>query len=145
MTVSKSEAVYRYQFTIPENAIDINGHVNNVIFVQWMQDAAVRHFNFLGGNDLIDKAGATWYVRSHKIEYLSPAFAGDEIEARTWIADIRRVRSLRKYEFVNKLSGKLLVRGETDWVLVDVVSGRPIAIPETIANIFPLIADHHES
>ena len=138
MTETIPAAIFRYRLTIPHDAIDENGHVNNVAYVQWMQDAAVRHFEFLGGAALMMEAGATWVVRSHKIEYLSPAFAGEEIEVRTWIASVRRVRSLRKYEFLRATDGTLLVRGETDWVFVDVRDGRPVSIPASIAGRFPM-------
>ncbi len=134
----RTDAVFRYRMTIPQDAIDGNGHVNNVAYVQWMQEAAIRHFEALGGTPLMEAAGATWVVRSHKIEYLSPAFAGEEIEVRTWIANARRVRSLRKYEFVRPSDGKALVRGETEWVFVDARDGRPMAIPQNILARFPL-------
>jgi acyl-CoA thioesterase FadM len=81
---------------------------------------------------------ATWVVRSHKIEYLSPAFAGDEIEVFTWVVNIRWVRSLRRYEFIRKADGRLLVKGETEWVFVDATSGRPRAIPEDMRKIFQI-------
>ena len=79
---------------------------------------------------------STWVVREHKIEYLLPAFAGEEIEIRTWVENIRRVRSLRKYEFVRKADGKTLAKGETDWVFMDVKTGSPRAVPEKVAKIF---------
>ncbi len=141
MATYSSNSIYRYDFTIPESAIDENGHVNNVNYVQWMQDAAVRHFESIGGNTPMQEAGGTWVVHSHKIEYLSPAYAGEEIEVRTWIADVRRVRSLRKYEFICKSDGRILVKGETDWVFVDIKSGRPVAIPESVARTFPRMPD----
>ena len=56
--------------------------------------------------------GATWVVREHRIEYLLPAFSGEEIEIKTWVENVRRVRSLRKYEFVRKSDGKVLVKGK---------------------------------
>ena len=133
------EPVFRYTFTIPPGSIDENGHVNNVHYVQWMPDIAVRHFDSLGGIPLIREIGATWVVRSHTIEYLSPAFAGQEIEARTWVVNLHRVRSLRRYAFVRKSDDRLIVKGETEWVLVDVNTGRPVAIPESIGKIFPLL------
>lgn len=136
-----SDLIYRYRFTIPEDAIDGNGHVNNVAYVQWMQDAAVRHFEALGGVPHTQAAGATWVVRSHRIEYLGPAFAGEEIEVRTWVASVRRVRSLRKYEFVRATDGKPLVRGETEWVFVDAQDGRPLTIPEAVLRVFPGMPD----
>ncbi len=77
-----------------------------------------------------------WVARSHLIEYLLPAFVNEQIEIRTWIESYRRVRSLRKYEFVRMTDGKLLVRGETDWVFVDAQTGSPRAIPEEVIEVF---------
>ncbi len=135
------DPIYRFLITVPAQVIDENGHVNNVAYVQWMQDAAVKHFEALGGAPLMEQAGATWVVRSHKIEYLGPAFAGEEIEIRTWVANARRVRSLRRYEFVRPADGKVLVRGETEWVFVDARDGHPIAMPDNILKAIPLLDD----
>ncbi len=131
-------SVYSKTFLIPQSAIDENGHVNNVAYVQWMQDIAVEHYESIGGVKPTQMIGATWVVREHRIEYLLPAFAGEEIEIRTWVEDVRRVRSLRKYEFARKSDGKMLVRGETDWVFVDAKTGRPVAIPEEIFKVFSM-------
>ena len=109
--------------------------MNNVAYVQWMQDIAVEHYASIGGIQA-QGADATWVVRSHRIEYFLPAFVGEEIEIRTWVENIQRVRSLRKYEFVRKADGKTLVKGETDWVFVDVKSGRPLAIPQEVIDVF---------
>jgi acyl-CoA thioester hydrolase len=127
--------IYSKTFSIPQTAIDENGHVNNVAYVQWMQDIAVEHYSSIGG---ITAQGqdATWVVREHKVEYLLPAFAGEEIEIRTWVENIRRVRSLRRYEFIRKTDGKLLVKGETDWIFVDIKTGAPRAIPEKVSKVF---------
>jgi acyl-CoA thioester hydrolase len=135
--VNNINRVYRRSFTIPSEAIDENGHVNNVAYVQWMQDIAVEHYALIGGIEAQGK-NATWVVREHKIEYFLPAFAGEEIEIRTWVENVRRVRSLRKYEFVRKSDGRVLVQGETDWVFVDARTGRPLHIPEEVACVFGL-------
>jgi acyl-CoA thioester hydrolase len=130
-------AVYRKVISIPPSAIDENGHVNNVVYIQWMQDIAVEHYASIGG---IEAQGpdATWVVREHKVEYLLPAFSNEMIEIRTWVENIRRVRSLRKYEFVRKSDEKVLVKGETDWVFVDVKTGAPKAVPETVSKVFSI-------
>jgi acyl-CoA thioester hydrolase len=130
-------STYSKYFIIPKSAIDENGHVNNVAYVQWMQDIAVEHYSSIGGV-IAQGPDATWVVREHKIEYLLPAFAGEEIEIKTWVENLRRVRSLRKYEFVRKSDGKMLVRGETDWVFVDIKTGRPLAIPEEVSRVFTI-------
>ena len=126
---------YSKTITIPASVIDENGHVNNVVYVQWMQDIAVEHYASIGG---IEAQGpdATWVIREHKVEYLLPAFAGEEIEVRTWVETARRVRSLRKYEFVRKSDGRILVKGETDWVFVDAKSGGPLSIPANVTAVF---------
>ena len=131
-------SIYAKTITIPKTAIDENGHVNNVAYVQWMQDIAVEHYESIGGTNPMQLVGATWVVREHRIEYLLPAFAGEAIEIRTWVENIRRVRSLRKYEFVRKSDDKVLVRGETDWVFVDVKTRAPRAIPEEVSKVFTI-------
>ena len=137
MTDTSNDAVYTYRFTIPDSALDQLGHVNNVQYVAWMQEAAVSHYESIGGVPLGEALGATWVVRSHKIEYLAPAYSGEEIEVCTWVANLRRVRSLRRYTFVRPSDDVFLVRGETDWVFIDLESGRPRAVPTEVAKIFP--------
>lgn len=132
-------AIFRDEFLVPPGAIDANGHVNNVVFVQWMQDVAIRHFEAAGCAEAMRQAGATWVVRSHTIEYLAPAFAGDRLQVSTWVVDFSRVRSLRRYQFARASDGRRLVRGETDWVLVNAATGRPCSIPETIRRAFALV------
>jgi acyl-CoA thioester hydrolase len=141
MTNSPANPIYAYEFIVPRDALDENGHVNNVRFVQWMQEAAVRHYESIGGIPLTQAVGATWVVRSHNIEYLRPAFAGDRIQVRTWVVNVHRVRSLRRYRFIRLADGKLLVKGETDWVFVDAKTGAPMALPQQIIDIFPLLPD----
>lgn len=140
-TKPQLEAVYPYEFTIPGEAVDENGHVNNVLYVQWMQDAAVRHYEAMSGTQPTQAIGATWVVRSHKIEYLTPAFAGERVRVLTWVVNMRRVRSLRRYHFVRMADEQLLVRGETDWVFVDAKTGYPRAVPPELTNLFSLVPD----
>ncbi len=135
------EGVYRLRFKVPKEAIDVNGHVNNVTWVQWMQDLAVAHWEHVGGMRVNHDYEATWVARSHHIEYLRPGFEGDSIEALTWVANIGRVRSLRKYAFRNEEDGKLMARGETDWVFVSVANGHPRSIPNETHGILPVSED----
>lgn len=130
-------STYSKLLIIPRSAIDENGHVNNVAYVQWMQDIAIEHYASIGGIAAQGK-DATWVVREHRIEYFLPAFLGEEIEIKTWVEDIRRVRSLRKYEFVRKADASVIVRGETDWVFVNMKTGRPLPIPDEVARVFSI-------
>src|SRR5438067_2167869 len=129
---------YCFELVVPPSVVDGNGHVNNVAYVQWMQDAAIAHSDSTGCTRFTRNAGATWVARSHHIEYLSPAFPGDRIVILTWIADFRKVRSLRKYKFVRSNDEKVLAQGETDWVFVDARTGRPRAVPSELKELFGL-------
>lgn len=138
------EAIHRHTLVVGRKALDLNGHVNNVQYVQWMQDAAVEHSDRVGCTRLTREAGAMWVARSHTIEYLRPAFQGERITVLTWISNWRKVRSLRKYRFVREADGALLARGETDWVFVDATSGRPRNIPDEVAGVFALVPPDQE-
>ena len=135
------EPVYRIEIIVPAEAVDRNRHVNNVAYVQWMQDAAIHHSAATGCTRMTEAIGATWVARMHRIEYLSPAFASEVITVLTWVADFRKVRSLRRYKVVRAADQKALAQGETDWVFIDVSTGRPRGIPREIANLFELVPD----
>ncbi len=139
MTESSSSSIYRHVFPVPDSALDQNGHVNNVSYVQWMQDVAILHFEAIGGVQAMEGAGATWVARSHKIEYLKPAFSGEEVMALTWVVNFRRVRTLRCYRFLRESDNAILAEGETDWVFVDVANGRPRRIPDEIMQLLPCV------
>ena len=139
---SEPLALFRHRFPVPPETADENGHVNNVVYVQWMQDVAIRHAEAVGSGPAMRAAGCIWVARFHKIEYLSPAYPGDTIEARTWICDFRGVRSLRRYRFWRVSDRKLIASGETEWVCVSAQGGRPRPIPEAVRSCFTV---HSES
>lgn len=130
--------VHAYDIAVDPSSIDANGHVNNVEFVRWMQDAAVRHADDRGCTAATTAAGATWVARSHHIEYLRPALPGDVVRVQTWVADYRRAFSLRRYRFSRVADGVVLANGETNWVYIDVQSGRPKSIPDTVREMFDI-------
>ncbi|MGC1308043.1 MAG: thioesterase family protein [Phormidesmis sp.] len=136
-------AIYRYDITVPAAAIDENGHLNNVKYVEWMQTAAIAHANHTPCTRETNAVGASWVVRAHRVEYLRPAFEGEEIAILTWIASIRKVRSQRKYKFFRTADQVLLATGETDWVFVNAQTGRPLAIPPAVASAFKIVSDDH--
>jgi acyl-CoA thioester hydrolase len=130
-----------FQFDIPVTAevVDRNGHVNNVAYIQWLQDAAVRHARASGCMDATAAAGATWVVRTHHIEYLAPAFAGDTLTMHTWVVNFKKVRSLRRYKLIRAADQTVVARAETDWVFVNAKTGRPQTIPGEVKNTLPIV------
>ena len=127
--------VFAKTLTVRADAIDGNGHVNNVAYVQWMQDIAIEHFTSLCGTGAMGQ-DLTWVAFEHNVQYLAQAREGDVIEIRTWVAEMRRVRSVRRYEFVRPSDDKLLVRGQTQWAVVDTKTGTPRPVPPAITQAF---------
>jgi acyl-CoA thioester hydrolase len=136
--------IYQYKLTVSDNAVDVNGHVNNIEYLRWMQDAAVLHSDVQGCTKATIAAGATWVVRTHHIEYLKPSFAGESIIVLTWVSNFRRVQSLRKYRIIRVEDNAILVEGETDWVFVDAKTGRLRSIPKNVIAAFELLPKEKE-
>jgi len=137
--------IYRHDFTVQEDALDENGHVNNLEYLRWILDAAILHADTQGATQAARAAGATWLVRSHRIEYLRPAFAGEHISVWTWVSNFRRVQSLRKYKVFRMEDKALLAEGETDWVFVDAQSGRLRSIPKDVMAAFEVLSEEQET
>lgn len=136
------DGVYEYDHTVREDEIDGQGHVNNVVYVRWMQDAAVAHSAAQGWpGERYAKAGFGWVVRWHRIEYLQPALAGDEIVVNTWVATMQKVMSLRRYRFLRAGDRALLATAETMWAFVDYATARPARILSEVAAAFTVVAD----
>lgn len=138
------DSIYQFDIEVTARDVDRNGHVNNVVYIQWMQDAAVAHARDSGCTQASLAIGATWVVRTHHIEYLSPAFAGDKITLLTWPSNFQRVRSLRKYKFVRAKDEAVIARAETDWVFVNAKTGRPQSIPVEVKNTLPVVSKELE-
>jgi len=144
MNSEQESGIYILELQITDRHIDENNHVNNIEYVKWMQKIAIRHSESRLHPSVLAGHNATWVVRSHHIDYLFPAFPGDIIEIKTWVAQTSNVRSVRKYQFVNKKSGRKLVTAETNWVFIDINSGRPKPIPDDVRNAYIQVLPENE-
>mgnify|MGYP002784318838 CR=1 FL=1 len=131
--------LFHLDIVVPADVIDVNHHVNNVVYVQWMQDIAIRHSASTGGTQAAIAAGGTWVARTHHIEYRQPAFEGDRLRLMTWIYDFRKIRSVRRYKFLRLDDNITVAVGQTEWVFVDAQTGRPRTIPESVVGCFELL------
>ena len=136
--------ICQFEILVTADVVDRNGHVNNIAYIQWLQDAAVRHAQESGCMAATTAAGASWVVRSHYIEYLAPAFAGDILTMLTWVVNFQKVRSLRKYKIIRATDQTVLARAETDWVFVNAKTGRPLKIPDEVKNTLPIVGKEME-
>jgi acyl-CoA thioester hydrolase len=121
-------AAYVHRFQVQPRDIDELGHANNVVWVRWLNEAAIAHASNVGwGIEPCRAAGLLWVVRRHDIEYLLPAFAGEEVTAQTWPDTLRAATSARRTLF--RRGDQLLASAETTWVLLDARTGRPRRVP----------------
>jgi acyl-CoA thioester hydrolase len=133
-------AIYEHFLSVTSAETDELGHASNLAYVRWMQDAAVAHSAAQGWpGEAYQALGAGFVVRSHQIEYLRPAWPGDQIVVRTWVANLKRVTSLRRYDIVRPADAKLLARAATDWAFIKFATGLPARIPPEIAEAFELV------
>ena len=111
--------VHEHRRAVAPEDIDELGHVNNLRYLEWMMAAAIEHSGAVGWDAArYAAAGNAWVVRSHAIEYLRPAFAGDAVVVRTWVSEMAKVSSRRKYAIARE-GGPLLARAETLWVYIN--------------------------
>ena len=103
---------YELTLTIGPKVIDENGRFNNVVYVGWMQAAAMGYSENSEVQEFMTANEAKLFARRHEIEYLSPLFEGDVLTIPTWIENAARVKSLRNYGFLR--TDKLVARGETE-------------------------------
>jgi acyl-CoA thioester hydrolase len=138
-------AIFEYMHTVRSDEIDDQGHVNNVAYLGWMQSAAVAHSTAQGWPpERYREVGAGWVVRSHRIEYLLPAFAEQQIVVRTWVADFRKIASLRKYKITRRSDSAVLAIAETNWVFIGLDHRVPRRVPVELIESFTLVGEADE-
>ena len=117
----------------PEH-IDELGHVNNAVWVQWIQDVALAHWYAVA--DPGHQDAYIWVVVRHEIDYLRAVFEGETVIGRTWVGEAPRgARFERHMEFVGD-DGKIRVRATTVWAILDKASGRPLRVPAEVIAPF---------
>lgn len=136
MAVLDQEPVNAFSIGIhvqPEDIDDLD-HVNNVVYLRWVQDVAAAHWASIATEEM--KKKYLWVVLRHEIDYRNPAFLGDELIARTWVSSCEGVRSVRNVRFYQSSSGKLVAKTKTTWCLLDAQSMKPRRIEQDVISIF---------
>jgi len=108
---------YELHFAVRAEEIDQLGHVNNVVYIQWVQDVATAHWKAAARPDHL--ANVLWVLARHEIDYKVSAMPGDDIIARTWVSEPDGIRYPRHVELIRGSDGKLLARSLTLWCPVD--------------------------
>ncbi len=134
------------RFHVENDAIDVHQHVNNQECLRWMQEIAIEHSTAQGWPMArYLECGSSWYVKSHFIDYLRPALLGDEIIIATWVSGMFERNSPRHTLFLRASDRQVLVRAETQWIFVNLRTGRPIAIPAELRSDFDIVETESEA
>lgn len=129
----KSE-FFQNSLIVVETDIDDMNHVNNVIYLKWVQDIAKQHWEYKTDSSV--RNTYVWVVLNHYIEYHKPAFLGDKILLKTWIENHSGAKSERHTEIINETSGQLLCSAKTNWCLLSKETLRPARITDEISKLF---------
>lgn len=132
--MSVNSEVYKKYLTVSEDDLDDQQHVNNVRYVQWIQDVAQEHWETRASEE--QKVGFAWVVVRHEIDYKMEALLNDEILLETRIIDTTHVTSVREVAIKNNNSGKLLAKAKTTWCLLDQKTKKPQRISDELKEIF---------
>jgi acyl-CoA thioester hydrolase len=125
---------FEQRITAAPEDIDELGHVNNAVWVRWIQDIATAHWHELAAAE--HKDVYVWLVVRHEIDYLRWVGPGETVTGRTWVGDAPKgARFDRHVEFVGA-DGKPRVRARTTWAIIDKASGRPIRVPPKVVAPF---------
>jgi acyl-CoA thioester hydrolase len=135
--------IFHKPLIVGPESIDAVGHVNNREYLRWMEDIAVEHSAAQGWPmERYFQGGKAWVASTHFLEYLRPAFAGDTLDAYTWIATWDRRTSVRRYAITRQR--KLVARGETCWTFVELASGRACDLPDEVTEAFFVVPEDDE-
>ncbi|MBO0341198.1 acyl-CoA thioesterase [Flagellimonas profundi] len=125
---------YTESFDVTPNDLDDLNHVNNIRYVEWIQDISKKHWMHVTTEEI--QNSMIWVVRNHNITYHKSAVLGNTILINTFIASNKGPISTRVVEIKNKETDELLVKAITEWCLLDAKTFRPKRVPEEIEALF---------
>ncbi len=120
-------------FTPAPSDFDELGHVNNAVYVRWIQDIAVAHWRAVAGAEEVDRF--VWVVTRHEIDYRRATLPGEALTGTTWVGEPQGARFDRFVE-ISGADGAMKVSARTVWALVDRATMRPLRIPAALAAQF---------
>jgi acyl-CoA thioester hydrolase len=126
--------IFEKKITVSKEDLDARNHVNNVRYVQWVQDIAEE--NWTNNTSKIIRNTYYWVMLSHYIQYKAEAVLGDELQLKTFVTKAEGLRSTRIVEIYNLKTNKLLSSSETNWCLMSHKTHKPTRITQDIIDLF---------
>ncbi len=130
MTTAKFEITIE----VSEKDIDELNHVNNVVYLRWVQEVAIAHWKAAATAE--QQENILWIVRRHEIEYKQAAHLGDKIIAATWVGGASELIFERHTEILRSTDRKLLAKARTLWIPINSKSGRPVRVDADVRGRF---------
>lgn len=141
MAVGRCDLNLRFSqsFTARPEHIDLMGHVNNTVWLQWVQDIATAHWQAVAPPE--HQAAYAWLVTRHEIDYRGNIGAGDSVKAETWLPrPAKGARFDRCVAFRNG-TGRVIVEAVSSWAMIDQATRRLMRIPDAVSA--PFLAEGH--
>ncbi|MCG7502294.1 acyl-CoA thioesterase [Tenacibaculum sp. Mcav3-52] len=123
--------LFEQKHIVTPEEIDEYNHVNNVVYVQWMQNISDAHWKELSKN--VQNIDYVWFVIRHEVDYKNQAVLGDEVTLRTWVGKTEGIRSIRHFEMYK--GETLLVKSQTTFCLLDANTKKPKRIMKEVTNL----------
>jgi acyl-CoA thioester hydrolase len=131
-----SSARFEMIITVLPGDIDEQNHVNNTVYLRWVQDVATAHWRAVANPKAQETIG--WVVLRHEIDYKAPATVGDEVVLRTWVGKATRLTFERFTEILRDRDGRLLSEARTLWCPIDAQTGRPVRVSAEVRAQFSI-------
>jgi acyl-CoA thioester hydrolase len=131
-----SSARFEMIITVLPGDIDEQNHVNNTVYLRWVQDVATAHWRAVANLKAQETIG--WVVLRHEIDYKAPATVGDEVVLRTWVGKATRLTFERFTEILRDRDGRLLSEARTLWCPIDAQTGRPVRVSAEVRAQFSI-------
>lgn len=123
--------IFEQKHIVTANEIDEYNHVNNVVYVQWMQNISDAHWKELSKK--ATNIDYVWFVIRHEVDYKNQAVLGDEVMLKTWVGKTEGIKSIRHFEIYRDET--LLVKSQTTFCLLDAVTKKPKRITKEVTNL----------
>ncbi len=140
--VCSSPNPFEYRLRVEAMDIDARGHVNNTIYLHWVQEATAAHWQAVASQE--EQDAIVWVILRHEIDYKRPALLHDAITVRTWVGVPEGVGFERHAEILREADGKKLARARTIWCPINPQSGRPVRIKGTLRSRFAVVEPQSE-
>ena len=131
-----SSAPFEITVSVMPGDIDEQNHVNNTVYLRWVQEVATAHWQAIASSEA--QEGIGWVVLRHEIDYKTPACLGDDVVLRTWVGKATRLTFERFTEIRRSSDGQLLSTARTLWCPINAQTGRPVRVPAEVREQFSI-------